>query len=1108
MQDSTAHRPKGLLSGLFLLGGFVTILGVLLPWQLRNFWDHTIDDAAITFAYLETWVAGHGLAIRPGEPPVEAYSNALWLLALAPFEALKLDLLFWSKALSATFAVLTAWTLTHIVRRTGGPLTALIAPMALLGAPLYGFWIFSGLENALFGLMMTAVVWRALEDTRPPPSPSRWAWLLGPLFQALTVICRPDGIVLVCLTQLYLLFSHLHRDSGDDASAPDGWARARLKRARPWIAQGVVSASLYLSYAAAHFAYFQQLLPNSFKAKSPSSYTKLDVFDVDAGGWLYLKNAWTAYDLIWVLPPLIIAGLAARPTRRPTLLFALLLGACHSFCIITGGDWMLEWRFVSLYWPVFAALIALGCSGAVYLTGEALASQSPRLFPKTSRLSSPDYWRAPAVASRTSVALGLLALVFVGQHFYAPWTARAELRRGQYRTTLEKIRRRNALFMTVADRAGLHTIKIADPDMGGNTWRRPVAYLDLGRLADLSIPAHHPYSTGYLRDYVFYEQRPDVFHLHGSWRSIGYQTMREFSVHFKPIRRALKDQFKTKDIQSVRLEPFLLSRPARWRVPAETQRLDGEKHPAGVYIAHSGRFSITPHLIHPIHSPTRPFSAMIAGNSRVDELPKRLALRLCEDISAPQRRRPLPPAHTVEVRWSNHVIASWRLVNTGWVTGLVHHPLPPTLATAPCLALTLLNDAKKVIAVTHQSPPTPADASTALIDHYLERLKDDPRLLLLSEQSPLAPPAMRWMCQEARRFERRGGCLEYNRTHPAFASLRDHLAARGVEHARPLRDSKRDVAAALWLIGARESAGNPPVTGMGAAWLALAEEVAEALYERARGQLSDDIKSDSGRNQLLLSIALDTRALSPRLYLESIRRRWSAPLNSIEDHLRQRLLRPLDGAKSSAQDIAHVLASYARTGDLLDAFRCLEVGPCRLWRKHLDVSPWATHIDALLDGAGSPRPPTQRVAFSFEDDEASPPYRLVGDAFGPGPVSSRLKEKLEGQRRPTAQAGMNYFNSFHGGTRGLGRVEFGPFEVEDDFVAFLSSGGVSEGVRVELVIDGEVAEVFHNPAPTEVFNPGHFDLRRYLGQTASLRVIDEDTLSWGHIGFDALTLIR
>ena len=52
----------------------------LLTIPLRGW---LVDDAAISMAYAANWTAGHGLVAQPGLPPVEGYSNFLWVVVLA-----------------------------------------------------------------------------------------------------------------------------------------------------------------------------------------------------------------------------------------------------------------------------------------------------------------------------------------------------------------------------------------------------------------------------------------------------------------------------------------------------------------------------------------------------------------------------------------------------------------------------------------------------------------------------------------------------------------------------------------------------------------------------------------------------------------------------------------------------------------------------------------------------------------------------------------------------------------------------------------------------------------------------------------------------------------
>jgi hypothetical protein len=49
-----------------------------------------IDDAGISFVYARNLASGHGLVSQPGLPPVEGFSNPLWVFMMAPFYAVGL----------------------------------------------------------------------------------------------------------------------------------------------------------------------------------------------------------------------------------------------------------------------------------------------------------------------------------------------------------------------------------------------------------------------------------------------------------------------------------------------------------------------------------------------------------------------------------------------------------------------------------------------------------------------------------------------------------------------------------------------------------------------------------------------------------------------------------------------------------------------------------------------------------------------------------------------------------------------------------------------------------------------------------------------------------
>src|SRR5580765_6758811 len=59
------------------------VFGILAiqAWALRSW---LVDDAGISMSYARNLGLGAGLVAQAGDPPVEGYSNPLWVLLLCP----------------------------------------------------------------------------------------------------------------------------------------------------------------------------------------------------------------------------------------------------------------------------------------------------------------------------------------------------------------------------------------------------------------------------------------------------------------------------------------------------------------------------------------------------------------------------------------------------------------------------------------------------------------------------------------------------------------------------------------------------------------------------------------------------------------------------------------------------------------------------------------------------------------------------------------------------------------------------------------------------------------------------------------------------------------
>ena len=89
---------------------------ILFILMLVYVWNFTIDDAFISFRYGEHLVSGLGLVWNIGQPPVEGYTNFLWVILIAFYIMLKLNPVISSKIiglLSVLGIIALFWFMTR-----------------------------------------------------------------------------------------------------------------------------------------------------------------------------------------------------------------------------------------------------------------------------------------------------------------------------------------------------------------------------------------------------------------------------------------------------------------------------------------------------------------------------------------------------------------------------------------------------------------------------------------------------------------------------------------------------------------------------------------------------------------------------------------------------------------------------------------------------------------------------------------------------------------------------------------------------------------------------------------------------------------------------------
>lgn len=445
-----------------------------------------VDDAGISFAYARNLMAGHGLVAQPGLPPVEGYSNFLWVLLMALFFPLRLfDPVLTPKlvgvVLTGGFFLGMTWALRKL-DPAGGAVAAVALALTALNTS-FTVWTVSGLENplyvALIGLLFALLVQERAGGPRPWISAAAGAAAAG------IALTRPDGLLYAALYPLLTL-------GAEGRPLRIGAAAGRIAR---------FSASflvLFGGFLAFRLSYFGDLQPNTYYAKSaPMSALVRQLVTLQPSIWRRLRDPMeSAADEagMLLLVPLAVAAAFLAWRRRLRWGHAALLtfaGCAALIYILLPGDWMREYRFATPFYPFFYA-------GACLLA----AALGRELIPGSGS-------RKLAGGTAAALALGLALMIFLPRsRTYAagPALAFSEVER--------KIGRR---FNRYAGALDVREGSLLVPDIGGALWSSRLRVYDLAGLTDRTVARTLQKDRDAFQDYVFAETRPTFILVHGPW---------------------------------------------------------------------------------------------------------------------------------------------------------------------------------------------------------------------------------------------------------------------------------------------------------------------------------------------------------------------------------------------------------------------------------------------------------------------------------------------------------------------------------------------------------------------------------------------------------------
>jgi tetratricopeptide (TPR) repeat protein len=335
--NTDEHRSAPLPRGSLLLFVAVPAIGAFNLWRYSGY---LLDDTFISLRYAKNLVEGHGLVFNRGEY-VEGYTNFSFVLLAAAFIRAGIDPIIGTKAV---VAAATLWMLVLLVRLEAlGPRVARaswslpIVILWLLPLEAFAYWATASFETNLFAALLLWALWLGLREAKT----GRWRG--AALVFVLLALTRPEGVFLffVCTAACTLAGS------------------ARPFRAR--VAVPAINTILFLLLFGAYFiwryAYYGDLLPNTFRAKVTGGWEQL-VTGVRYGGRWALAFPFFAVTLL--LPLLFLnRGMRKRIELNRAMIAVYLVALAYAGYVVgVGGDFMPYFRFFVPLMPLCALLLS------------------------------------------------------------------------------------------------------------------------------------------------------------------------------------------------------------------------------------------------------------------------------------------------------------------------------------------------------------------------------------------------------------------------------------------------------------------------------------------------------------------------------------------------------------------------------------------------------------------------------------------------------------------------------------------------------------------------------------------------------------------------------
>ncbi|MBS2011911.1 MAG: acyltransferase [Deltaproteobacteria bacterium] len=316
------------------------------------------EDAMISMRYARHLADGHGLVWNIGEPPIEGFTNLLWVLWMSVAHKIGLSeskISLFIMLSGVAILLTTGFAAARVARKIVGPENPWV-PVAVLASTLFCyplvFWTLRGMEVGAMTVCVYLLLWLVLENEDEFSLPRTIA--MGALTAA-ALLLRSDSVVPVGLISLY------------------GFLTCKKR----WIFAGVIgvfAGGAVGGQTVFRKGYFHESLPNTYFLKlykiSMGARVKRGLFVA-----LEVLTMHLAVPVSIVLAVIGVPGrdLLQRLKEEKALRRMVLLGFMFvmqiAYATYVGGDaweWMLYAnRYMSAGMPALVILVAVVCQRLV-----------------------------------------------------------------------------------------------------------------------------------------------------------------------------------------------------------------------------------------------------------------------------------------------------------------------------------------------------------------------------------------------------------------------------------------------------------------------------------------------------------------------------------------------------------------------------------------------------------------------------------------------------------------------------------------------------------------------------------------------------------------------